>query len=273
MTIPNGAPQNTTGPATPYPWILNFDTEGAIVRKVVVRLQQIAHTYPDDIDVLVVGPQGQSAVIMSDAGGELDIADQTITFDDEAPADLPDAGPLTEGTYRPTNYAPADGDFAAPAPPAPYGSQLSVFKGTNPTGQWRLYVSDDAFGDSGGISKFCIDVYPLYPSGEAMNVRWRAGGKNTLEWDAAANATEYVLYRGTRDQLPFLSSDAVDGCLALQEHRQFADVLATTPPPGTLFWYLVVGTSGGVTGPAGTVRVGGSEAARSVDPSGSCAAP
>jgi len=111
------------------------------------------------------------------------------------------------------------------------------------------------------------------PDKTLAHVRWRAGGKNTLEWDAAANATEYVVYRGTRDQLPFLSSDAVDGCLALQEHRQFADVLATTPPPGTLFWYLVVGTSGGVTGPAGTVRVGGSEAARSVDPSGSCAAP
>jgi len=57
------------------------------------------------------------------------------------------------------------------------------------------------------------------------------------------------------------------------EPQQATGSLSTVPPPGSFFWYLVVGASGNVAGPAGPARIGGSETARSVDPTGACASP
>lgn len=37
--------------------------------RVVVKLKDLSHTYPDDLDILLVGPGGQKVLLMSDAGG------------------------------------------------------------------------------------------------------------------------------------------------------------------------------------------------------------
>ncbi|MGH9903539.1 MAG: proprotein convertase P-domain-containing protein, partial [Pyrinomonadaceae bacterium] len=119
------------------------------VNKVTVTLTGIEHTFPSDIDVLLVGPQGQKMILMSDAGGGTDINNVTLTFDDAAAAALP--ATLVSGTFRPTNVGTGD-TFPAPAPAAPYGSALSVFSGTNPNGTWSLYALDDAGVDDGTIA-------------------------------------------------------------------------------------------------------------------------
>ena len=54
------------------------------VSKVTVTLKNMNHTFPDDIDVLLVGPGGQKLLLMSDAGGSADIVNNTYTFDDTA---------------------------------------------------------------------------------------------------------------------------------------------------------------------------------------------
>src|SRR6266403_2133743 len=58
---------------------------------------------------------------------------------------------IASGTYKPTDYPPND-QIPAPAPPSPYGTNLSVFNGIDPTGTWSLYVYDDSSGDSGSIN-------------------------------------------------------------------------------------------------------------------------
>ena len=104
--------------------------------------------------------------------------------------------------------------------------------------------------------------------------RWKPSpAKNSAEWDAAANATEYRIVRGTPLDLPNLLTTGQDGCTAVTEPQQATGSLSTVPPPGSFFWYLVVGASGNVAGPAGPARIGGSETARSVDPTGACASP
>ena len=54
--------------------------------KVSITLSNISHTYPADIDVLLVGPQGRSVVLMSDAGSTSSapnpINNVTLTFED-----------------------------------------------------------------------------------------------------------------------------------------------------------------------------------------------
>ncbi len=115
-----------------------------------VRLNSLSHTFPSDIDILLVGPQGQTAVIMSDVGGSTDLNGVTITLDDAAALPMPSTA-ITPGTYQPTNLGVGDA-FPAPAPVPSGTSTLSVFNNTNPNGEWRLFLVDDASVDLGSIA-------------------------------------------------------------------------------------------------------------------------
>jgi hypothetical protein len=131
------------GPATPYPSDITVSGLGGTVADVNVTLNSFDHTWPDDVDMLLVGPGGQTATIMSDAGGGTSVHYLTITLDDQAASPLPDSQALTSGTFQPTDYEPGD-PFPAPAP-APSGNvALAVFNGTNPNGIWHLYIVDDS---------------------------------------------------------------------------------------------------------------------------------
>ena len=105
-----------------------------------VTLVGINHTFPDDIEVLLVSPGGQKVTLMGDAGGGTDGVNVNITFDDAAVSSLPDSGGLASGTFKPTyfNQGTRSG-FPAPAPAGPYSTTLSAFNGMNPNGTWSLY--------------------------------------------------------------------------------------------------------------------------------------
>ena len=119
--------------------------------KVTVTLNSLSHTFPADIDILLVGPGGQNAIIMSDVGGGgPGVTGVTFTLDDAAAAPIPAAN-FPSGTYRPTNSGAGD-PFPAPAPAPAGGSVLSVFNGTAPNGTWSLYVVDDAGADLGSFA-------------------------------------------------------------------------------------------------------------------------
>src|SRR6187455_1780482 len=53
----------------PYPSVINVSNIPIQLEKVTVKLNMLSHTFPSDIDILLVGPQGQTAIIMSDVGG------------------------------------------------------------------------------------------------------------------------------------------------------------------------------------------------------------
>ncbi|MGI8966558.1 MAG: hypothetical protein ACR2H1_10790 [Limisphaerales bacterium] len=55
--------------------------------------------------------------------------------------------------FKPANDGLANDPFPTPAPAPSSATTLSIFKGTNPNGLWRLYVVDDtANGDTGSIA-------------------------------------------------------------------------------------------------------------------------
>lgn len=139
----------TTTGLQPYPSVLTVSGAADTVTDVDVVLHGLSHTSPGDVDLLLVGPAGQQATILSDAGSDADISGITVTLDDEAATPVPT--PVGAGSYQPTNTGGAD-PFPAPAPPATGTSALSVFDGTNPNGTWRLFVADDAAGDSGALA-------------------------------------------------------------------------------------------------------------------------
>ena len=138
--------------ATPYPSDILVSGLGP-VEKVTVTLSGLNHTFPDDIDILLVGPQGQNLIIFSDVGGGPDLSGMSyiITLDDAAPLNVPDTGTLVSGTFKPTNIGAGD-PFGPPAPAPSTATTLSVFNGTDPNGTWSLFVLDDAAQDDGSIS-------------------------------------------------------------------------------------------------------------------------
>ena len=144
---------NHDGPASPYPSSITVPPLAGAVEKVTVTLSSFRHTFPRDVDVLLVGPTGRAAVLMSDAGGNISVSGISLTFDDAVPVALPFGGRLESGTFRPTNFEDLEGsdDYPSPAPAGLQLTSLATFIGENPAGSWRLYVRDDFPGDQGGV--------------------------------------------------------------------------------------------------------------------------
>jgi hypothetical protein len=132
--------------------------------------------------VLLVGPQGQKALLMSDAGQDPDLNDVTITLDDFAAASLPEQDLILPGTYRPTDYPPQD-VFDPPAPGGPYATNLSAFVGTDPNGTWSLFIMYDEGGDNGVLAGgWSLQITTLLSTAPAaLQATTRPGGLE-LEW-------------------------------------------------------------------------------------------
>lgn len=149
-----------SGPATPYPSTISVKglKQGKTV-DVNVTLRGYSESVPDDIDVLLVSPSGQTAVIMSDVGAAQAVNGITLTLDDAAANSLPDSGLLTSGTFRPTNADSGIPDqFPAPAPSASGSSALNVFNGSNPNGEWRLFFNDAPGNGPGSIQGWSLEI-------------------------------------------------------------------------------------------------------------------
>jgi subtilisin-like proprotein convertase family protein len=142
---------NDNAAATPYPSTINVSGLIGRISSVTASVKGLGHGFPQDISLLLVGPQGQTVVLMSRAGGSALMTNTMITFDDTSTNLLPQFTLIPDGTYRPTDYKVSDTYFP-PAPIAPYGKALSVFNGTNPNGNWSLFVQDDQAGDKGVIT-------------------------------------------------------------------------------------------------------------------------
>lgn len=153
----------TNGPASQYPGTLNLAGLTGTITKLAVRLDGLTHTWPADLDMLLVGPGGQKALFMSDLGDGGDVSNLTVTFEDGAAT--PPATQLVAGTYAPTDLTPGD-VLNAPAPTGPYTSTLSVFNGTSPNGTWNLYVMDDTAADVGSLASFTLIMATTTTAGD-----------------------------------------------------------------------------------------------------------
>jgi subtilisin-like proprotein convertase family protein len=164
--VGGGCGENDIAKADPYPSSIAVSGLAPSISDVNVTVSGLSHTFPDDVGVLLVGPEGQKTILMTDVGGTgaNPASGVNLTFDDAASSALPDEGQLVSGTYQPTrgiltnNSCSAPSSFPAPAPEGPYGTSLSVFNGTNPNGTWQLYVIDDTRFDAGSITGWSLDI-------------------------------------------------------------------------------------------------------------------
>jgi subtilisin-like proprotein convertase family protein len=148
------------GPSTNYGAPITVANLKGLVNHITVTLYQMDHTYPEDLDVLLVAPTGKAVMLMSDAGGATDVHAPLLTFDDTAASAIPDNAPITSGSYKPADYAPSE-ILPAPAPAGPYGSDLDNLLAAainGPNGVWHLYVNDHTNQDGGQIIGWSLDI-------------------------------------------------------------------------------------------------------------------
>ncbi len=133
---------------TPYPSTLSVSGVAGPITDLDVSLLDIASMFAPDMDVLLVGPQGQRATLMSDVGSGDDISGVDLEFDDSATKALPDDTALASGRFQPTDGRGSPADSYPGLTPTPVGeARLGVFNGTDPNGVWSLYAVDDLGGD------------------------------------------------------------------------------------------------------------------------------
>src|SRR5829696_5862537 len=137
------------GPSTRYPSTISVAGLAGTVTRVTVTVFIAGSSSPDDIDMAIVGPNGQQVMLMSDSCGENPqaLSDATWTFTDAAQTFVSNGGPCPNSpqTYKPSNYDDPSldnlGVSGGPAPP--YLNALSLLAGGSPNGDWRLFVLDD----------------------------------------------------------------------------------------------------------------------------------
>ena len=75
---------NPDGIASPYPSIINVTNVGGDIINTTVTLTNMNASSPHSVDVLVVSPAQQDALIMAHVGGQNTIKNVTLTFDDNS---------------------------------------------------------------------------------------------------------------------------------------------------------------------------------------------
>lgn len=155
------------GAGTPYPSGIAVSGVAGTVTDVSVVLTNITHTFSDDVDILLVAPNGSVLTLVSDVGLNGAFSGTHTIQDGGAPYDtsqvLVNHG---TGTYAPTNRPssrcfgeiPDPDVFNAPAPAGPYNTNTTFaaafggLSGAAVNGTWSLYVMDDCGGDTGSIA-------------------------------------------------------------------------------------------------------------------------
>ncbi len=162
------------GKASAYPSAVEVTGAPGRIVKATVTLRGLQHGWPDDLDVLLVSPDGRAVILMSDAGGGPAVEGVDLKFSSSAlvaPENGVSAFPgsswrpgvcqgeypsmdlvgLRSGSFLPVNYGLGD-TFPTPAPTGPYGTGLDVLVGGQPNGTWNLYVFDDSPGNAGAMA-------------------------------------------------------------------------------------------------------------------------
>lgn len=219
-TFSNPAPLTMSGiiqgPADPYPSSISVSGVKNVA-DVNVTLHGFTHASPTALDVLLVGPEGQSVVLMSDlpngASGSSacngSVSDLELSFDDQAAGPIPSTAALVSGIYQPLDNDTAtcgvpqtNDDYPNPADDPPNGTTLADFNGSNPEGDWSLFVNDSRDGFPGNIGGWSLEVVSSSKFSFGHLKKNKQKGTATLAVDVPGPGKLSLKGKGVRAQRP-----------------------------------------------------------------------
>lgn len=215
----------------PYPSAIMVSNLVGQVSKVTLTFSNFSHSYPYDLEILLVSPDDKKSVVMAHVGGSTAVSNLTVALDEEALILIPEApAVLTSGRFRPT-YFSLQGNgtylFLPPAPPSPYDEGLAVFQRTRPNGRWELFITDTDDEDDGVIANGWSSSIE---TGVFLKVRSLPG---ELEISWPSDAGDFVLqwslepHGGAWNDFDELSTVEMD-----------QKIMRVPPPPGARFYRL-----------------------------------
>ena len=161
------------GPATPYPSIITVAGISGSVSALRVGIVGFTHTFPLDVKVCLMAPNGNVATLMGSVGGSFAVSNIDLSFDDEAATALARYNEIVPG-----NYHPADDGI---------GTNLKALTDGEVNGDWKLLVWDGTDEDGGSIQSWALILQWLSPK---LEVR-RSAGSLTVQWPT--NAVGFTL--------------------------------------------------------------------------------
>jgi subtilisin-like proprotein convertase family protein len=140
-----------SGSASPFPSTIHVAGVRGPIANVEVDLSSVTHGNPQDLDVLLVPPDGHGAILMSDACGTQPVTRHTWTFVAAGDQPLPSMGDTCPDTfYRPTDLS-GESDFWPGVDPAYTAFSMTDWLRKPMNGDWKLYVVDDGGNYAGKI--------------------------------------------------------------------------------------------------------------------------
>jgi hypothetical protein len=142
---------NDFAAATPYPSAKFVSGFVGNISKVTVAIKGFKHSYPNDVSMLLVSPNGTIVNIMRNCGGQVLVSGVNIVFDDAAGGTINNATVASE-TYKPTQIGGFN-TFPQPCPSGTPNTTLAAFIGQPANGIWALWVQDTKQLDVGLIAQ------------------------------------------------------------------------------------------------------------------------
>jgi subtilisin-like proprotein convertase family protein len=207
IPAPPGGGNPTGAVSEPYPSSINVNGLNGRVSSVTVKLRSFTHTYPEDVDVMLVhsdsGGQKTNILILSDIGGGTDVDNATLIFKPGVADVVPN--PIVAGTYRPSNLNLGGADVFPFAPSPTSATSLDIFNGRDPNGTWSLYVVDDEAPDAGSIDgwELTLDTsFAPFITGQPQSLIVSNGGTATFNVGAVGTAPLRYQWRVNCKNLP-----------------------------------------------------------------------
>src|SRR5882757_429832 len=195
------------------------------VTDVQISLTGLTHTFPADLDMLLVAPQSgaRNLEFWSDIGppdsfpGGNNLTNANFVISDAGATALPNIGavPVSGTTYKPADYDTIEtgSDFLLGISinhPASNGSATfaSAFGGATPNGNWGLAVADDAHLDTGTLASWGLTITT---NSNAVAVTGTAGADTMSVTFTSANSGSYSLNGGQLISFSGVTSFSYDG--------------------------------------------------------------
>jgi hypothetical protein len=121
-------------PATGVPQILSIE----------LVLTGLTHTQPDDLDIYLISPFGETVEVMTDKGDGIAMVNANLIFNDLGGVLPPDGAPVPSGTYRPEGV---DNGI---------GGMDKYIGNSGGTDAWELIIIDDSETDQGNLVSYTL---------------------------------------------------------------------------------------------------------------------